>query len=119
MVVHIGPGSSMDIIARVLAQKMNEAWGQSIIVDNRGGAGGTIGMDVVAKAPPDGYTLLFSSSSLPIAASFYRKLAFNPARDLEPITQVSSRHNVLVGGPRFADRLRKGPDRHRQSETGC
>src|SRR5690349_21515152 len=68
MVIHIGPGSSMDIVGRVLAQKLNEAWGQPVIVDNRGGAGGTIGMDVVAKAPPDGYTILFGSSSLAIAA---------------------------------------------------
>ena len=54
MVIHIGPGSSMDIIGRVLAQKLNETWGQPVIVDNRPGAGGTIGMDTVAKAPPDG-----------------------------------------------------------------
>src|SRR5829696_9200677 len=73
MVIHIGPGSSMDIVGRVLAQKLNESWGQPVIVDNRGGAGGTIGMDVVAKAVPDGYTLLFGSSSVAIAASYYRK----------------------------------------------
>ena len=102
MVVHIGPGSSMDIIARVLAQKMNEAWGQSIIVDNRAGAGGTIGMDVVAKAAPDGYTILFGSSSVAIATSYYRKLPFDTLRDLEPITQVSSRHNALVVAPSSA-----------------
>ena len=99
MVVHIGPGSSMDIVARVLAQKMNEAWGQSIIVDNRAGAGGTIGMDVVSKAAPDGYTILFGSSSVAIATSYYRKLPFDPLRDLEPITQLSSRHNALVVAP--------------------
>ena len=99
MVVHIGPGSSMDIVARVLAQKLNEAWSQPVIVDNRGGAGGTIGMDVVAKAAPDGYTLLFGSSSVAIAASYYRKLPFDTLRDLEPITQISSRHNVLVVSP--------------------
>jgi len=99
MVIHIGPGSSMDIVGRVLAQKLNEAWGQPVIVDNRGGAGGTIGMDVVAKAPPDGYTILFGSSSVAIAASYYRKLPYNTLRDLEPVTQISSRHNVLVVTP--------------------
>src|SRR5687768_3274511 len=99
MVVHIGPGSSMDIVARVLAQKLNEAWGQPVIVDNRGGAGGTLGMDVVAKAVPDGYTILFGSSSVAIAASYYRKLPFDISRDLEPVTQISSRHNVLVVSP--------------------
>ncbi|HSQ02877.1 MAG TPA: tripartite tricarboxylate transporter substrate-binding protein, partial [Burkholderiales bacterium] len=56
MVVHIGPGSSMDIVARVLGQKLNERWGQSVIIDNRAGAGGNIGIDLVAKAVPDGYT---------------------------------------------------------------
>jgi tripartite-type tricarboxylate transporter receptor subunit TctC len=99
MVIHIGPGSSMDIVGRVLAQKLNEDWGQPVIVDNRGGAGGTIGMDVVTKAPPDGYTILFGSSSLAIAASYYRKLPYDTLRDFEPITQISSRHNVLVVAP--------------------
>src|SRR3954467_2386426 len=70
MVIHIGPGSSMDIVGRVLAQKLNEKWGQPVIVDNRAGAGGTIGMDTVAKAAPDGYTILFGSSSIGIAASY-------------------------------------------------
>lgn len=99
MVIHIGPGSSMDIVGRVLAQKLNEAWGQPVIVDNRGGAGGTLGMDVVAKAAPDGYTILFGSSSVAIAASYYRKLPFDTLRDLEPVTQLSSRHNVFVVSP--------------------
>ena len=99
MVIHIGPGSSMDIVGRVLAQKLNEAWGQPVIVDNRGGAGGTIGMDVVAKAAPDGYTILFGSSSVAIAASYYKKLPYDTLRDLEPVTQISSRHNVLVVTP--------------------
>jgi tripartite-type tricarboxylate transporter receptor subunit TctC len=99
MVIHIGPGSSMDIVGRVLAQKLNETWGQPVIVDNRGGAGGTIGIDVVAKAPPDGYTILFGSSSVAIAASYYRKLPYDTVRDLAPITQISSRHNVLVVSP--------------------
>jgi tripartite-type tricarboxylate transporter receptor subunit TctC len=98
MVVHIGPGSSMDIVGRVIAQKLNEAWGQPVIVDNRAGAGGTLGIDVVAKAVPDGYTLLFGTSSIAIAASYYRKLPFDALRDLEPVTQISSRHNALVVG---------------------
>ena len=99
MVIHIGPGSSMDIVGRVLAQKLNESWGQPVIVDNRAGAGGIIGIDVVAKAPADGYTILFGSSSVAIGASFYRKLPYDTLRDLEPITQISSRHNVLVVSP--------------------
>ena len=99
MVIHIGPGSSMDIVGRALALKLNEVWGQPVIVDNRGGAGGTIGIDVVAKAQPDGYTILFGSSSVAIAASYYQKLPYDTLRDLEPVTQISSRHNVLVVSP--------------------
>jgi len=64
MVVPIGPGSSMDITGRVVAQKLSESWNQPVIVDNRPGAGGNIGADVVAKAQPNGYTVLFCSSSL-------------------------------------------------------
>jgi tripartite-type tricarboxylate transporter receptor subunit TctC len=99
MVIPIGPGSSMDITGRVLAQKMNESWNQPVIVDNRPGAGGNIGADVVAKAPTDGYTVLFASSSVAISHSAYRKLPYNALRDLEPVTQISSRGNVLVVHP--------------------
>jgi len=96
MVIHIGPGSSMDIIGRVLGQKLTEVWGQSVVVDNRAGAGGTIGMNVAAKAPPDGYTILFGAASVAIAPSFFKNLPFDPQRDFDPITQITSRYNVLV-----------------------
>lgn len=99
MVVPIGPGSSMDITGRVVAQKMSESWNQPVIVDNRPGAGGNIGADVVAKAQPNGYTVLFCSSSLAIARSAYRKLPYDALRDFEPVTQISSRGNVLVVHP--------------------
>jgi tripartite-type tricarboxylate transporter receptor subunit TctC len=99
MVIPIGPGSSMDITGRLLAQRMNEAWHQPVIADNRPGAGGNIGADVVAKASPDGHTVLFCSSSLAIARSAYRKLPYDPLRDLEPVIQISSRGNVLVVHP--------------------
>ncbi len=96
MVIHIGPGSSMDIVGRVLGQKLNELWGQPLVVDNRAGAGGTIGMDVVAKAPADGHTLLFGAASMAIAPSYFKKLPFDALRDFEPITQITSRYNLLV-----------------------
>ena len=99
MVVPIGPGSSMDITGRVVAQRMNEVWGQPVVVDNRPGAGGNIGADVVAKSPPSGYTVLFCSSSLAISQSAFRKLPYSALRDLEPVTQISSRGNVLVVHP--------------------
>ncbi len=96
MVIHIGPGSSMDIVGRVLGQKLNELWGQPLVVDNRAGAGGTIGMDVVAKAPADGHTLLFGAARMAIAPSYFKKLPFDALRDFEPITQITSRYNLLV-----------------------
>ncbi len=99
LVIPIGPGSSMDITGRVVAQRMNDAWQQPVIADNRPGAGGNIGADVVAKAQPDGYTVLFCSSSLAISKSAYRKLPYDALRDLQPITQISSRGNVLVVHP--------------------
>lgn len=98
LVVHIGPGSSMDIVARVLAQKLTARWGEQVIVDNRAGAGGNIGIDLVAKSAPDGYTILFGSSSVAVSASYYRKLPYDALRDLIPISQVSSRLNVLSVG---------------------
>ena len=96
LVVPIGPGSSMDIVGRVLAQKLNETWNLPVVVDNRAGAGGNIGADLVAKSLPDGYTVLFCSSSLAIAPAFYHKLPYNALRDFEPVTQLSSRNNVLT-----------------------
>jgi len=99
IVVPIGAGSSMDIVGRVLAQKLTEAWGQTVIVDNRAGAGGNIGADLVAKSAPDGYTILFASSSFSIAPAYYRKLPYDALRDFEAVTQLSSRNNVTTVSP--------------------
>ena len=101
MIVAIGPGSSMDIVARLLGQKLTEVWGQTVVVDNRGGGGGNLAADMVAKSPAGGYTILFCSSSLAISPSVYRKLPYNALRDLEPVTQLSSRNNVLVVSPSY------------------
>jgi len=98
IVVPIGAGSSMDIVGRLLGQKLAETWGQTVIVDNRAGAGGILGADLVAKAAPDGYTILFASSSFAIGPSFYRKLPYDTARDFDAVTQISSRNNVLTVG---------------------
>ncbi len=99
IIVPIGAGSSMDIVGRVLAQKLTEAWSQTVIVDNRAGAGGNIGADLVAKSAPDGYTILFASSSFAIAPAYYRKLPYDALRDFEPVTQLSSRNNVTTVSP--------------------
>ncbi len=99
IIVPIGAGSSMDIVGRVLAQKFTEAWGQTVIVDNRAGAGGNIGADLVAKSAADGYTILFASSSFAIAPAYYRKLPYDALRDFEAVTQLSSRNNVTTVSP--------------------
>lgn len=96
IVVPIGPGSSMDITARLLGQKLNELWERPVVMDNRPGAGSSVGAEVVARAQPDGYTLLFASSSMVIAPLVHRKPTFDTQRDFTPVGQVSSRHNVLT-----------------------
>lgn len=90
LVVPFGPGGSNDIVARILAQKLTEAVGQSVIVDNRPGAGGTVGTDAVVKAAPDGYTIMIGATST-IAANvgLYPKRNFDPVRDLTPIGQIA------------------------------
>ena len=94
-------GGTTDIIARLVAEKLTKAWGQSIIIDNKPGAGGNIGGELVAKAKPDGYTLLMGSvGPLAVNASLYRKMPFDNIRDLAPITLVADVPNVLVVNPR-------------------
>lgn len=99
VVVGFAAGSSSDVTMRILAPKLTEVWGQSVIVDNRPGAGGNIAAQFVASAPPDGYTLLFPSASIAIAQSFYRKLQYNAVTDLAPISMASSMPNVLCVNP--------------------
>jgi len=102
------PGSGVDIIARIIGQALTEAWKQSFIVENRSGAGGTIGSDIVAKAPPDGYTLLLGNvSTLTIAPNLYRKLPYDPVRDFAPITVITVMNSVLVVHPSLPARSLK------------
>ena len=90
------PGGAVDTVARALAQQLNEAWNQSVIVDNRPGAGTTIGMEIVVRAPPDGYTLLVSNGSVATVVPLYKKLSFNPVKDLAPIS-LSIQSPYLLG----------------------
>jgi tripartite-type tricarboxylate transporter receptor subunit TctC len=99
IVVPIGPGSSMDITARLLGQKLSDLWERPVVMDNRPGAGSSIGAEAVARAAPDGYTMLFGSGSLVIAPLVHRKPTFDLARDFTAVTQVSERHNVLTVVP--------------------
>jgi tripartite-type tricarboxylate transporter receptor subunit TctC len=100
IVVPLSAGGGVDIVARAFAQKFSEAWKQPVIVDNRAGAGGTIGADYVAKSARDGYTLLVVSTSHAISASQYRKLPFDPIADFAPVSQIISAYLMLVCNPK-------------------
>src|SRR3990172_3141380 len=94
------PGSAAEILGRVVGQKLQERWGQSVVVETRPGAGGTIGADLVAKAAPDGYTLLVGSSAeVTVGVSLYAKLPYDPVRDLAPVIIIAPVPNVLVVNP--------------------
>ncbi len=99
-VVAFPPGGGTDIIARAIAQKLAERIAQQVVVDNRPGAGGNIGTDIVAKSAPDGYTMLMGSAGpLAINASLFGKMPFDPIKDLAPVTLAASTPNVLVVHP--------------------
>lgn len=95
------PGGGTDVIARIVQERFQALLGQPIIIENRGGAGGSVGTDVVAKSAPDGYTVLFTLSSHTINPAIYPKLPFNTIKDFEPIGTVASLPQILVAGPRF------------------
>ena len=99
-VVGFTPGGPSDIVARLLGQKLAEAWGQQVVIDNRAGAGGNIAAEIVAKSPGDGYTLLLGNNSiLATNAALYAKLSFDPVRDFAPVILVASQPNILVVHP--------------------
>jgi len=93
------PGASTDTTARLIAQRLTTALGQTVLVDNRPGAGSVIGTEVVAKATPDGHTLLVVASSITLNPILHKNLSWDPIRDFAPITQLSSFPNILVVHP--------------------
>ena len=100
LIVPFPAGGSTDIVGRVVAQKLSERLGQSVVVDNRGGAGGTIGTDMAAKAAPDGYTLTIGTTSThAVATGAYAKLAYNAVRDFAPISLVAVTPYLLAINP--------------------
>ncbi len=99
MVVPFPAGGAVDPVARVLASRMSELWKQPVVVLNRAGAGGNIGSESVARAAPDGHTLLFGSTALAIGPSLYAKLGFDVLKDLIPVSQVITAPNLLVTHP--------------------
>lgn len=108
IVVGFPPGGINDIVARVLSARMTEPMGQPVVVENRPGAGGTIGVDYVAKAKPDGYTLVLGSvSNMAMAMSQYRNLPYDAMRDFAPVTLAAAAPNILVVNPAFPARTAK------------
>jgi tripartite-type tricarboxylate transporter receptor subunit TctC len=99
MLVGFLPGSTTDVIGRLLAQKMGEGLGQQVVMDNRPGAGANIAAELVAKAPPDGYAMLMANAGIAVSASAYAKLNYNALRDLTPVTQVSTTPHILIVHP--------------------
>jgi len=99
LVVPFAPGGSVDIVGRLLAQSLGEGLKQTIVVENRAGAGGNIGFEAVAHAKPDGYTLLMASSNLAVNVSLYRTIGYDPLKDFAPISLVALQPNVLMVHP--------------------
>jgi len=99
VVVPFSPGGAVDGPMRIVAQELSKRLGQQIVVDNRPGAGATIGTEVVAKAAPDGYTLLLASQTNAISATLYKKLSYDPIEDFAPISLIGREPGVLVVHP--------------------
>jgi tripartite-type tricarboxylate transporter receptor subunit TctC len=99
VIVTYPPGGGADTTARILFQKLSEMWGKSFVIDNRGGAGGTIGAAVAAKADPDGYTVMHDATAYSVNPALYPKLSFDYAKDFEPVFLASLVPNLLVVTP--------------------
>src|SRR5829696_8881670 len=96
VVISFTPGSSTDIVGRVVAQKLSEIWGQPVVPENRAGAGGSIGSAAVAKAAPDGYTLLINSNAHSVNPAIYAKLPYDTLKDFTEIATLAIQPNVFV-----------------------
>jgi tripartite-type tricarboxylate transporter receptor subunit TctC len=126
LIVPFAPGGSSDTVSRLVAQKLSAAFGQQVVLENRAGAGGNIGMDAVAKAAPDGYTLLFAAGSAAINVSLYDKMSFDPLKDLVPVSHVCNVNGILVVHPsvpartlkEFIDLARSRPDAINYASAG-
>ena len=98
-VVPFPPGGATDALARILGEKMTDVWAQPVVIDNRAGAGGNIAAEIVAKSPPDGYTIIIVGLSHAANLSLYHKLAYHPVRDFAPVTQAVAMHMFLTVHP--------------------
>lgn len=126
LIVAFAPGGSVDLVARLIGQKLGDAWRQQVVVDNRPGAGGNVSAELAARAPADGYTIYICSASLVVNASLYRKLPYDPLKDFAPITLVAAVQNVLVVHPSLPAKnvrelialAKKSPGRINYASTG-
>lgn len=99
-IVPFAPGGNTDVQGRLIAQKLTEAWGQQVVVDNRAGAGGTVGVEMLSKAPADGYTIALASfGNILVGPSLFPKLGYDPLKDLAPVVLVSQPPGLLVVNP--------------------
>lgn len=99
MIVPFAPGGPTDLVARITAQRLSELWGQSVLVDNRAGASGNLGVEIASRAAPDGYTLLVTSSSYLVNPALYAKLRWDPYRSFVPVTNIATSPNLIVAHP--------------------
>jgi tripartite-type tricarboxylate transporter receptor subunit TctC len=107
LVVPFAPGGGNDIVGRILAEALTPALGQTVIVENRAGAGSVLGVDIAAKATPDGYTMLMGNIALAFNAALYKKLPYDALRDFAPVTLLAEQPNMLVAHPSIAARTLK------------
>lgn len=99
LILPFPPGGPTDLLGRTLGQKMAENIGHAVVIDNRPGAGGNLGVELAAKSPPDGYTMVLSSPLISISPTLYAKLNYDPAKDLAPISQAAAIQNVMIVHP--------------------
>jgi tripartite-type tricarboxylate transporter receptor subunit TctC len=126
IIVPFAPGGGSDVVGRLLAQKLGESMGQTVVVDNRPGAGANIGIGIAAKAQADGYTLLVASSAFTVNPSLYAKTPYDPFKDFQPVTCVGSSPNILAVHPAFPAKsvkelielVRAQPGKHNYASTG-
>jgi tripartite-type tricarboxylate transporter receptor subunit TctC len=127
IIVPFAPGGGSDLVARLLAIKLTESLGQTVVVDNRPGAGANIGIGLAARAPGDGYTLLVASSAFTVNPTLYSKPPYDPFQDFQPVTCVGSSPNILAVHPPFPAKsvnelielVRSQPGKHNYSSPGA
>ena len=116
-IVPFAPGGGTDIVARTLGQSLTDRLGRTVIIDNRAGGGSTLGTALAVSAPPDGYTMVLSSSSMVFAAFLYKDLPYDTVRDLAPVSMVASQPNLLVVHPSLPASSRQRADCSREGEA--